>query len=301
MRTYDRVMLRFANADASWSSPDFLWLAGLLEAEGTFLSPPPSSPRSPVVTCRMTDRDVIERGADRFGTAVMAIDKDEYLTEYGASAKGSRAAALMTDLRPFLGARRQAAIDRALARYVPPRNKLSYERAEEIRRRYAGGESVSSLARAFGVTRQTIHPVLKREIYWAPPPRPWRDPVSPLPRPAFLPDGYSTDELYWLAGWLEGEGSFCAPPPSNPRYPRVLATSCDLDVIEEAARLLAVTPSRRGDTRGAKRGWSPAWRLIRVGSGAIKLARAIQPMMSQRRTVQITRALDAAERAVLEG
>src|SRR3954451_15669027 len=94
-------------------------LAGLLEAEGTFLRRPPSSPRSPQVVCRMTDRDVIERVADRFGTSVFSVDKGRYRTEYGAAAKGSRAVALMRDLRPFMSSRRQTAIDQALELYVP--------------------------------------------------------------------------------------------------------------------------------------------------------------------------------------
>jgi hypothetical protein len=130
-------MNRFANAEANWRSLDFLWLAGLLEAEGTFLKPPPSSPRSPIVACRMTDRDVIERVADRFGTSIFAFDRGEYRTQYGACAKGSRAVALMRDLRPFMSARRQAAIDTALDLYVPPSYKLNYEVAQEIRERYA--------------------------------------------------------------------------------------------------------------------------------------------------------------------
>jgi hypothetical protein len=294
-------MARFANAEAQWRSLDFLWLAGLLEAEGTFLRPPPSSPRSPIVVCRMTDRDVIERVADRFGTAVFAVDKGEYKTEYGAAAKGSRAAALMRDLRPFMSERRQVAIDHALDLYVPPDYKLSYELAEKIRERHAAGETVSSLARSFGVARQTIHPILKREIYWAPRPRPWRDPRHRLPEPADVPEGFSPDELYWLAGWLEGEGSFVAPPPSSPRLPRVAFDSCDRDVVEEAARLLRVAVSKKGDARTKQRGWSTVWRGLSNGGRAVTLMRAIHPMVSQRRSGQITHALDAAELAEIRG
>jgi hypothetical protein len=249
----------------------------------------------------MTDRDVIERVADRFGTRVFAVDKGEYRTEYGAAAKGSRAAALMRDLRPFMGKRRQTAIDLALDLYVPPDYKLSYERAEEIRRRYANGETVTSLARAFGVRRQTIHPVLKHEIYWAPPPRPWRDSTRILLEPAYLPGGMSRRELYWLTGWLEGEGSFLAPPPSNPRLPRVAFSSCDRDVVEEAARLLHVAVSKDGDARAERRGWSTIWRALSNGGRAVALMQAIRPMMSQRRAAQIAYALDAAERAAITG
>jgi len=262
----------------------------------------------------MTDRDVIERVADRFGTSVFAVDKGEYRTEFGAAAKGSRAAALMCDLRPFMGKRRQAAIDRALDLYVPPDHKLSYELAEEIRRRYvvhsperpparsaAEGDSVSSLARSFGVARQTIHKILKHEIYWAPPPRPWSARTRSCSEPSFVPDWMSCDELYWLTGWLEGEGSFVAPPPSSPRYPRVAFNACDRDVVEEAARLLQVAISKREDARAEKRGWSTSWRALSSGSRAVALMQAIQPMMSQRRAAQIAYALNAAEHAAITG
>src|SRR3954451_12384658 len=163
-------------------------LAGLLEAEGTFLRPPPSSPRSPQVVCRMTDRDVIERVADRFGTTVFSVDKGQYRTVNSATSSRSRSAGGTRCIR----------------------GRPSAQSTAE-------GDSVSSLARSFGVARQTIHRILKREIYWAPPPRPWRDKATMLPDPAYLPEGMSRGELYWLVGWLEGEGCFLAPPPSSPR------------------------------------------------------------------------------------
>jgi hypothetical protein len=104
MRTYDRSVAQFANAlevttDTS-TSLRLAWLAGLLEAEGTFLRPPPSMPNCPIVSCRMTDRDVVERAATMFGTAVIAIDKGKYRTEYAATLKGERAVAFMTELKP---------------------------------------------------------------------------------------------------------------------------------------------------------------------------------------------------------
>src|SRR3954470_10928174 len=156
-RTYDRVMARFANAQAEWSTLEFLWLAGLLEAEGTFLRPPPSSPRSPQVVCRMTDRDVFERVADRFGTSVFSVDKGQYRTVNSATSSRSRSAGGTRCIR-----------------------------ARPSAQSTAEGDSVSSLARSFGVARQTIHRILKREIYWAPPPRPWRDKATMLPDPAYL-------------------------------------------------------------------------------------------------------------------
>ena len=272
------------------------WLAGLLEAEGTFLRPPPSMPNCPIVACRMTDRDVVERVADLFGTAVMTIDKGRYRTEYAATLKGSGAVALMTDIRPLMGSRRQQAIDVAIGCYSPPARKLDFSDAEEIRRRSANGESVSSLARSYKVARQTIHPILQSRIYRAAPPRPWRNPDTE-PLKLTPPPGISHEEFPWLAGWLEGEGSFMAPSPSDPRRPRISAQARDQDVVAEVARLCRVTPSHDRSERILARGWSPTWRILVRGTRAITLMLALKPAMGVRRKSQILAALRAAERA----
>lgn len=118
----------------------------------------------------MTDRDVVERVATEFGTAVMAIDKGKYRTEFAATLKGRRAVELMADIKPLMGERRQRAIDSALGCYRPPARKLDFKTAEET------------------------------------------------------PSWMSPQELHWLAGWLEGEGSFMprlhrnhAAPGSQPK------------------------------------------------------------------------------------
>src|SRR4051812_29292397 len=48
----------------------------------------------------------------------------------------------------------------------------------------------------------------------------------------------SAQDLHWLAGLLEGEGSFIAGPPSAPRSPIVQATMVDRDIIDRAGALL---------------------------------------------------------------
>jgi hypothetical protein len=262
------------------------WLAGLLEAEGTFLRPPPSKPGSPVVSCRMTDRDVVDRVAERFGTAIIAIDKGRYRTEYATTIKGSRAARLMADLRMLMGKRRRSAIERALALFAPPERKLDYSRAERIRSRYTCGASAASLAREYGVSHPTIRKVLNGRIYREPPPMPWREPATWLPN-LIPPAGISAAELYWLAGWLEGEGSFCAPPPSAPRLPRIHGECRDRDVVWEVASLLGVSPT--GPRQ--RNGWSRTWTVLKQGEGAVQLMNAIKPLMSQRRAKQINVAL----------
>ena len=289
-------MPRFANSilfGKAAPTPALLWLAGLLEGEGTFLRPPPSSPGQPIVSCRMTDRDVIDRVGAALGTSVSANDKGNYKTEYAAAVRGARAVALMTDIKPMLGTRRQAAIDRALAGYVPPRRKLNYEKAEEIRRRHGAGEGVSSLARSFGVARQTIHPILDHRIYKAHRPFPWRANSFRLGGITAGGTRLSWAELFWLAGFLEGEGCFSRPAPSAPNRPRILVQSCDEDVMAEVGRLMRIKPLPYTDPRGVERGWSPIWRVALVGRRAIGLMEAIHAVMGHRRQRQIDDALTA--------
>jgi hypothetical protein len=165
-------MERFANAgpplggDTGW--PALFWIAGLLEGEGTFLRPVPSSPASPILSCRMTDRDVVELAARAFGTSMCCVDKGRYKTEFVAAVKGARAAELMRLLHPMMSTRRQRAIDRALRGYRPPVRKLNFALAEEIRSRRVDGETISSLARSFLVSRPTIRAVLSCEYYRVP-------------------------------------------------------------------------------------------------------------------------------------
>ncbi len=288
-------MKRFANALERANDPTSLrlaWLAGLLEGEGTFLRPPPSTPNCPIVACRMTDRDVVERVAACFGTKVLAIDKGRYRTEYAATIKGSRAIEIMADIRPLMGNRRQRAIHAARSAYAPPPRKLNFKAAEEIRHCFIDGESVSSLARTYRVRPQTIRPILRGEIYASAPLAPWRDP----PRDSLYavpPSGFSKAELFWLAGWLEGEGSFLAPPPSDPRRPRISAQAKDKDVVAEASRLCGVTPSRHHPTQARSRGWSPTWRLLLRGTRAALLMDSLKPLLGARRQRQVESALGA--------
>jgi hypothetical protein len=295
-------MARFASAARPTNRSSELglcWLAGLLEAEGSFLKPVPSSPRLPIVRCTMTDRDVMDRVAERFGTKTVAIDKGRYRTEYAAALRGLQAVELMRDLRPLMGERRKHAIDAAVRGYRSPVRKLDFSAAEEIREGYVNGQSVSSLSRGFQISRPTVREVLQGTIYATPPQARWRFLPEFLRKPISTPPHLSVRELCWLAGWLEGEGSFCAPPPSDPRRPRIVGQSRDRDVVEEVARLLEVSALSGYDKRARERGWSPTWRVLRQGPKAVALMQALQPLMGRRRSLQIQRAIAATPRSAL--
>lgn len=99
--------------------------------------------------------------------------------------------------------------------------------------------------------------------------------------------------LYWLAGLLEGEGSFLCGPPSSPHCPIVNCSMTDEDVILQLATLWNVSYCRVGEKRGAARGWKAAWTVRLHGQRAVDLMIAIRPLMSRRRKEQIDRAVSS--------
>lgn len=53
--------------------------------------------------------------------------------------------------------------------------------------------------------------------------------------------GMTLDDLLWLAGYLEGEGSFTSPTPSAPNRPRIQVAATDEDVVQRTAVLWGVS------------------------------------------------------------
>jgi hypothetical protein len=96
------------------------------------------------------------------------------------------------------------------------------------------------------------------------------------------------DPFYWLAGILEGEGTFMSGPPSRPNAPIVRISMTDRDVVERSAALLdrAVTP-----VRARKPHYKPPFITQLRGVDAVDLMRAVRPVLGVDRTVQIDRVL----------
>ena len=139
---------------------DLAWLAGLLEGEGSFIAGPPSAPRSPAVQLSMVDRDIVARAAALIGVSVTVVPsrREGWRTAYCARVRGARAVLWMKRLRPLMGTRRQAQIDRAVASYAPdPRRLLSERRAIEALACLARGESVRQVAERFGTSIWCIY------------------------------------------------------------------------------------------------------------------------------------------------
>lgn len=93
-------------------------------------------------------------------------------------------------------------------------------------------------------------------------------------------------QIAWLAGLLEGEGSFLAAPPSDLGRARVALSMCDEDVVARVARLWGVSYCRTNHHERSPK-WKPAFRVTLRGAKAIEVMLAVRPHMGTRRQSQI--------------
>lgn len=97
-------------------------------------------------------------------------------------------------------------------------------------------------------------------------------------------------EIAWVAGLLEGEGSFLRASPSQPGHPRVTVQMTDEDVIRRIREVVGhgcVVPT--SDTRNPD--WQPAFRWTVKGTPAVELMEKVRPWMYSRRREQLDAAL----------
>jgi hypothetical protein len=149
--------------------PDFsretlLWLAGLLEGEGSFIPGPPSSPGVPRISVEMIDEDVIARAALALGNRYWRVGgrNDIWKPTYRTQLRGESAVRLMQVLRPMMGLRRQAQIDRALASWSPQEHRLRPEDEKRILQLVASGLSYRATGRQVGFSWSTVGNVVAR-------------------------------------------------------------------------------------------------------------------------------------------
>ena len=150
------------------SAGDLHWLAGLLEGEGTFMKGPPSAPRDPILAVQMTDADVVARAAAMFGRKAWCWHPPQvrWQPTYGVRITGAKAVAWMTALRPLMGQRRRAQIDRALASYEPrPVAVLNSDRAAHALQLLSEGFSVRAVAERFGASIWCIYDLRSGRTY----------------------------------------------------------------------------------------------------------------------------------------
>lgn len=108
------------------------------------------------------------------------------------------------------------------------------------------------------------------------------------------------NDKFWLAGYLEGEGSFLKPSPSAPNNPGISACSTDEDVIQHVAEILGVSyceAKKKSKNPKHKR----VWVVKKRGYHAVQIMREIQPLMGKRRQSQIQTAIDSYDATKSKG
>lgn len=97
----------------------------------------------------------------------------------------------------------------------------------------------------------------------------------------------SSEEIAWLAGILDGEGSFLLNRSivggKVYLYPKITVNMTDLDVMERVADLFGTSTYVLPKKEDRKQ----AWRASIQGAGAVSLMRLLRPWMSERRGEKI--------------
>jgi hypothetical protein len=136
------------------------WLAGLLEGEGSFFPGSPSNPHQPVLSVSMTDAGVMARVGELMERKVYRCEprQPQWSVAYVVRLRGKPAVSWMHLLRPLMGERRQAQIDRALASYKSNSNERLYDwRARRGLELLAKGKTVKEVAGLLDVSIWCIY------------------------------------------------------------------------------------------------------------------------------------------------
>jgi hypothetical protein len=98
------------------------------------------------------------------------------------------------------------------------------------------------------------------------------------------------NDIYWLAGLLEGEGSFMKGAPSNKRLPIISMQTTDGDIAEKVGKMFNVKVYSR---KRRQEHWKDVYSIRIIGSRAVELMKILKPLMGKRRQEQIQTALDS--------
>ncbi len=102
-------------------------------------------------------------------------------------------------------------------------------------------------------------------------------------------------DFFWLAGLLEGEGSFLKGPPSKPNSPIVCVQMTDEDVIFKVSLLFGAKYYKI--VRKNKK-HKPVYVTKITGLKAVRFMEKVRSLMGTRRQVQIDNALNSYDSSV---
>lgn len=144
---------------------ELLWIAGLLEGEGSFITGGPTQPNRAIINLSMTDEDVVRRAAKLMGGTVNGPypgSKSHYKPSWLARLCGRPAIVLMERLHPHMGLRRQGQISGVLAAYQDKTDRLSTFTVDKIfSLAQEGTLTQREIGNLLGLTRETVNKVLR--------------------------------------------------------------------------------------------------------------------------------------------
>ncbi|MBC8737324.1 hypothetical protein F6X40_10945 [Paraburkholderia sp. UCT31] len=258
------------------------WMAGILEGEGSFLL---CQRRISIVLC-MTDADIVQRMALLWGVAYFSVSKrkDHHKVPYVCRASGTRAAYLMQQIYPYMGARRRSQIRHCLdfveeasrrrsSGETARKKKVANEDLLHAWNSKEPSESFRAFARRLGVANRNSMKTRLETLTGG---------GAGASAELRLREEEAPKSLAWIAGLLEGEGCF----DCNRRNNTVCVTlnMTDVDVVNDFA---AITSAFLWKEAPRRNGWKPSFIARVQGVKAAQLMRAVLPYMGQRRSVRI--------------
>ena len=144
----------------------FYWLVGILEGEGCFLTPSPSSPNQVRIVLSMTDEDVVAQVANLFNKSYYRVKarKVGWKDTFHLTLRGKLVIDFLQEAQFAFSKRRQEQIRKVLNSYDATKKdkrslasrKLSDDCVLKAKEEIASGESLRKVAKALGVHHESL-------------------------------------------------------------------------------------------------------------------------------------------------
>jgi hypothetical protein len=266
------------------------WMAGLLEGEGYFFF---NSSKRMGVRLVMTDQDVVKRFGARWAVPVRTLAKreDHQKTPFSATLPGPKAAQCMRLVLPYMGLRRAQTIRECLTAYegrfgTKGRARVGHSAKltdEELTRAWQGRElgcSFREFCAQYTLTNRTSVKARLTRLGFLGKSSSMTVESAPLPDPVRIAEQSPAVQGAWLAGLLEGEGTFRC----RGGCPRIALEMTDEDVVATYASIVGAAYQRRLPTEARHK---VSYICSAYGDRATLILKAVLPHMGERRSARI--------------
>lgn len=261
---------------------DLFWLIGILDGDGCFTL----NADKPQISLEMVDEDIVKRVAGAFGNKCWRIISNEgHQDTFKVCLTGKDALTMMNLIKPDLSLRRQNRIDfiqsHCTQRVIQQASEIDIQLLKQEREIH----TLRLLAKKYNVSYETIRRLSKKE-------------------PLHIPDNENENEIivtgifneiHWIAGILESEGSFLKGPPSATNKPVISLQMTDKDTIEKCAKFFGVSVQsyqRKGLNQSGK-SYKEVYMCSIRGRRAVEYMNILSPLMGIRRKQQILDAISS--------